>query len=92
MMINIFKHNDTEVIDSHELFMLIGMNSANYSRWMLLAKSRGGRDIDWFISSDLLAKNKKIKSRCYFSLEFARAMCMRYRTDNSHKLIVYLKR
>lgn len=90
-MIEIKKHKGFHVVDSFKLYSITGLDISNYSRWMTLAKTRGGRDIDWFIDDGLLKLNRRIKMRCYFTIDFARAMCMRYRNKPCNSLNVYFK-
>jgi phage anti-repressor protein len=91
MSIDIIKLGDNKVVDSYRLYCIIGLHKSVYSRWIKNVKARGGRDIDWFIDRDLLLQNKRIKARFYFTLDFARGLCMQYKTKESNKLIVFLK-
>ncbi len=90
-VIDIHNHNDQEVVDTFELYVKIGLDLSHYSRWIRNARARGGKDIDWFINADLLKKNRRIKQRYYFTLDFARAMCIKYKTKGSNELVVFLK-
>lgn len=90
-MIDIIIHENTKVVDSHELYIKIGLTPKHYAKWIRHQRNRGGRDIDWFLSKDLLDKNKHIKNRLYFTLDFARAQCIKYNLKGSNQLIVFLK-
>ena len=90
-MIDIKVHNGEKVVDSYLLYNKIGLNKSVYSRWIRNVRNRGGRDIDWFLSEDLKKINLKVKSRCYLTLDFARALCIQYKTRESNQLIVFLK-
>ncbi len=90
-IIEVTEFNGAKVVDSYLLYNFIGLNKTAYCRWIKFYKDRGGRDIDWFISEDLLKLNRHIKNRYYFTLEFARGICIRYRTKGSNQLIVFLK-
>lgn len=90
-MIEILVHDGIQVVDSLSLYDKIGLPKVNYTRWLKKYKNRGGRDIDWFISDKLLKLNRRIKNRCYFTLEFARAICIGNVTKGSNQLIVFLK-
>lgn len=90
-VISIHEHNSQKVVDTFELYSKIGLDLSNYSRWIRNARARGGKDIDWFINADLLKKNRRIKQRYYFTLDFARAMCINYKTKGSNELVVFLK-
>lgn len=89
--IEISIHEGHKVVDTFDLYSKIGLDISNYSRWIRNARNRGGRDIDWFLSDKLLKKNRRIKQRYFFSLDFARAMCIKYRTKGSNELVVFLK-
>ncbi len=91
MVINVLIHQNEKVVDSYTLYELIGLKKPHYARWIKFYKERGGRDIDWFIDDKLLKLNRHIKNRYYFTLEFARGICIRYRTKGSNQLIVFLK-
>jgi len=90
-VIEIDLYNGQKTVDSYDLYLTIGLTRTNYVRWIKNIKERGGRDIDWFISDNLKYKNRKIKKRYYFTLDFARAICIRYKLPDSNKLIVFLK-
>lgn len=90
-MIEVFTLNDKKVVDSYTLYEKIGRPKTNYVRWIKKYKDRGGRDIDWFVSDELLKLNRKIKARYYFTLDFARAICINTVTKGSNELIVFLK-
>lgn len=90
-LVNIEIHKDQKVVDSYNLYLAAGLNLTNYSRWVRRILDRGGRDIDWFISDNLKYRNLRIKKRYYFTLDFARAICIQYISPKSNKLIVYLK-
>jgi phage anti-repressor protein len=90
-MIEVFSLKNHKVVDSFTLYNMIGLKKTHYSRWMKRLRDRGGRDIDWFVSDELLKLNRKIKNRYYFTLDFARAICIQYVTKESNKLIVFLK-
>jgi phage anti-repressor protein len=85
--IDIGQHNGQKVVDTYELYIKMGLDVSNYSRWIRNARARGGKDIDWFINADLLKKNRRIKQRYYFTLDFARAMCINYKTKGSNELV-----
>lgn len=90
-MIDISIHENTKVVDSHELYTKIGLHPAHYAKWIKHQRSRGGRNIDWFLAKELLEENKHIKTRLYFTLDFARAQCIKYNSTGSNQLIVFLK-
>lgn len=90
-IISIYAHNGQKVVDTFDLYGKMGLEISNYSRWIRNSRNRGGKDIDWFISGELLKKNRRIKQRYFFTLDFARAMCIKDRTKGSNELIVFLK-
>ncbi len=89
--LNILIHNGQKVVDTFELYKKMGLDITHHSRWIRNSRNRGGKDIDWFLSDNLLKKNRRIKQRYYFTLDFARAMCIKDRTKGSNELIVFLK-
>ncbi len=89
--IEIYIHNSQKVVDTFDLYIKMGLAISQYSRWIRNSRNRGGKDIDWFLSDNLLKKNRRIKQRYYFTLDFARAMCIKDRTKGSNELIVFLK-
>ena len=90
-IISVCLHEGQKVVDTFDLYRKMGLEISNYSRWIRNSKNRGGKDIDWFISGELLKKNRRIKQRYFFTLDFARAMCIKDRTKGSNELIVFLK-
>ena len=89
--IEVVIHEGQKVVDSYTLYCKMGLHIAVYNRWVRNARNRGGKDIDWFLNADLLKLNRRIKARYYFTLDFARAMCIKDRTKGSNELIVFLK-
>ncbi len=79
------------VVDSYTLYNLMGLPKQHYNRFIKKYKNRGGIDIDWFIDNKLLKLNRRIKNRHFFTLEFARAICIGHITKGSNQLIVFLK-
>ena len=90
-LIKIYNHKGQKVVDSFELYNKMGLDITHHSRWIRNAKLRGGIDLDWFLNEDLKKLNRRIKTRYYFTLDFARAMCIKDRTKGSNELIVFLK-
>lgn len=89
--IDVYLHEGQKVVDTYDLYCKMDLTPTNYSRWIRNSRNRGGKDIDWFISGELLKKNRRIKQRYFFTLDFARAMCIKDRTKGSNELIVFLK-
>jgi len=83
--------NGVKMVDSYELYIAINLHITHYSRWIKFYTNRGGQNIDWFIDDKLSKINRKVKKRYYFTLEFARGICIRYVTKESNGLIVFLK-
>ncbi len=90
-MIEVELHLGNKTVDSYDLYNKIGLSNSNYSQWIKNARDRGGRDINWFVSDVLKYRNRRIKKRYYFTLDFARAICIKYKLPESNKLIVFLK-
>lgn len=80
-----------KVVDSYELYMKMGLIQPHYARWIAKVLYLGTPEEDYITDKALLQLNRKIKKRYYFTLEFARAMCMKTFTNKSVKLIRFLK-
>ena len=75
-MIDVVTYKGHLVVDSFELYKLLGKKNSNYSRWVKRIIRFGLHDTEWFIDDDILRINKKIKARYYFSLSFASGISM----------------